>query len=487
MYRRYERIIALIGALLMLLVMVVPAAAESSAVPPPPPQVPFFGMNTYFSGYERSKNDGEDGISALVSRGRAAGAAWGREEMSWANLEPAKGRWNWSWLDKRILQMAQAGYGVTGMLLTTPMWARVSDCKQRAAAAHTEEYWCLPANPRDYADFVWTIIERYDGDGFQDAPGSPRVAAWQIWNEPSARLTWPATPEEYGRMLVEAYKAGKAADNQAIIALGGVYIFDGLGTDPTDGILFYDRMIAAVPESQLTFDALAIHPFMTSAAPDALGIFSTITMWGRVLTAQGWLKAHTRKGEVRPLWLSEIGWAACKSGGPNCPSALTHSEQEPATFMVRAYAVALALGVQQVSYFQLEDKFDGKWGDPAGDAAAILDIKANGYRPKAAYFAYKTMAEQLTNARFLGFGAAHSYRYNPRDQNRNGTYHMRFALPGGARVDLLWRTAGEQNVTIPLDLGRDGALISRDGERKVLHGRSAQITVGEAPLYVRQG
>ncbi len=136
--------------------------------------------------------------------------------------------------------------------------------------------------------------------------------------------------------------------------------------------------------------------------------------------------------------------------------------------------------------FQLEDKFDGKWGDPAGDAAAILDTRAAGHRPKAAYFAYKTMSEQLAGARFLGFGAAHSYRYNPRDQNRNGVYHLRFALPNGARVDVLWRTAGEQIVTVPLDLGRGGTLVTRDGERTPLKGRSAQVTVGEAPAYVRQ-
>lgn len=487
MHRHYERIIALTGILFMLLVITVPAAAAPSVAPKPPPQVPFFGMNTYFTGNERAENDGEDGIAELLSRGRAGGIGWAREEISWANLERAKGQWNWNWMDRRILQISKAGYGLTGMLLTTPTWARVPDCVQRAAAAKTEQYWCPPARPRDYSDFVWTVIERYDGDGFQDAPGSPRIAAWQIWNEPSAPLTWPGSPEEYGHILVEGYKAGKAADEQAIIALGGVYIFDGLGTDPTDGIPFYNRMIAAVPEAQLTFDALALHPFMTSAAPDALGIFSTITIWGRILNGQNWLKTHTRNGEIRPLWLSEIGWAACKSGVPSCPSSLTPSEQEPATYMVRSYAVALALGVQQVSYFQFEDKFDGTWGDPAGDAASILDTKEHDYRPKAAYFAYKTMVEQLTGARFLGFGAAHSYRYNPRDQNRNGLYHMRFALPDGARVDLLWRTAGVQEVTIPLELGHGGALITRDGERQALNGRSARITVGEAPVYMRQG
>jgi len=71
MHRQYERIITLTGIVLMLLVITTPAAAESSAAPKPPPQVPFFGMNTYFSGNERAENDGEDGIADLLSLGRA--------------------------------------------------------------------------------------------------------------------------------------------------------------------------------------------------------------------------------------------------------------------------------------------------------------------------------------------------------------------------------------------------------------------------------
>jgi hypothetical protein len=479
----------LLPLVLFVAALLAPAAPPARAEPlaaRQPKQIGFFGMNTYFSGHERYFNDKDDGIATLVARGREAGVGWAREELSWANLEPStKGAWDWKWTDQRIRQLAEAGYGIVGMLLTTPTWARVADCKQRARAAATEEYWCPPANPKDYSDYVWTMIERYDGDGVSDAPGSPRVAAWQIWNEPSAPLTWPGSPEEYGRMLVAAYQAGKAADATATIALGGVYIFDGLGTDPTDGIPFYSRMIAAVPESALTWDALAIHPFMTSAAPDALGIFSTITVWGRIQTAQRWLEAHPRGREARPLWISEMGWAVCTCGDSRCPDSINRSEYDPATYLVRAYAVALALGVQHVSYFQLEDKFDGTWGNACGDAAAVLGTRSQSYRYKPAFFAYQTMAQRLNGARFLGFGNAHTWRYNPRDQNRNGTYHLRFATASG-RVDVLWRTAGEQSVSVPLEGGR-GELITRDGTRTPLGVRTAQFSVGEAPAYLQHG
>jgi hypothetical protein len=472
---------------MLLLTTALPASPATAEPQQQPATIGFFGLNTYLTGLERIANDGEDGIAHLTAQGRAIGAGWAREELSWANIEPGrKGKWNFDYFDRRIGQLAASGYGIIGMLLTTPEWARVADCKARAGQARTELYWCPPANPRDFADFAWTIVERYDGDGVMDAPGSPRVAAWQIWNEPSAPLTWPGSPAEYGATLVSAYKAIKAADQSATVTLGGVYLFDGLGTDPTDGLPFYHSMIQAVPESLHTWDALPIHPFMTSAAPDAPKIHQTITLWGRILNAQRWLKEHPGIGGVRPLWISEMGWTTCRCGQADCPPSAVGDEGTAATYMVRAHAIALTLGVQHVSYFQLEDKFDGEWGHACEDAAAMVGTKAQGYRQKPAYAAYRTLTEQLAGASFTGFGTAHRFRFNPLDQNYAGLYHMRFAAPGGGFVDVLWRTTGSQTVELAREPRTQAEVIMRDGGRTAVTSPRITLTVGEEPVYVRQ-
>jgi hypothetical protein len=474
----------LLAALLLLPSVPLPPVVAQTQSPP----FTGFGMNTYLTGLERIANDGEEGIGRLAAAGREAGVTWAREELSWANLEPGwKGDWNFGYMDRRIGQLHRAGYGIVGMLLTTPEWARVKDCAGRARQARTETYWCPPASARDFADFAWTIVERYDGDGFLDAPGSPRIATWQIWNEPSAPLTWPGTPAEYGAILVEAYKAIKAADRTATVTLGGVYIFDGLGTDPTDGLPFYQNVIAAVPEALHTWDALPIHPFMTSAAPDAPGIHATVTVWGRILTAQRWLAQRPGNTGVRPLWISEMGWSHCRCGDDRCPPALVRDEGLAATYMVRAYTVGMALGVRHISHFQLEDKFDGEWGHPCEDAAAVLGTKDEGYRQKPAYAAYRTLAGVLSGASFLGFGAAHRYRFNPNDQNYAGLYHLRFRTADGAMVDVLWRTVGSQPVELAREPRTNAELIARDGARSPLAGQRLTVTVGESPVYVRQG
>jgi hypothetical protein len=154
--------------------------------------------------------------------------------------------------------------------------------------------------------------------------------------------------------------------------------------------------------------------------------------------------------------------------------------------MVRSHVIAMALGVQHVSYFQLEDKFDGRDGQKCDDAGAILDTEVNGYRQKPAYIAYRTMTSQLNGATFIGFGKAHSYQYNPRDQNYIGLYHTRFRLADGTRIDVLWRTLGSQTIDLPLEVKRGAELLTRDGVPTALKGSSVRITVGEQPIYLRQ-
>jgi hypothetical protein len=444
-------------------------------------QVTLFGMNTYITGLERNQEDRDSGVEQLLTLGREAGVDWAREELSWANLEPhQKGEMNYQYYDERVLQLAQSGYGIVGVLLTTPEWARVGDCASREG--RIADYWCPPANAQDFGDFVRTIVEHYDGDGIDDAPGSPRVAVWQIWNEPSTRGTWPGSAAEYGALLAAGYQAAKAADPSALVLTGGVYLYDGMGTDPHDGLPFLNDAIAAVPAAASSFDALAIHPYMPTAAPDAPVIFSTISMWGRIETARTWLQEH---GGARPLWISEVGWSTCQEGQAGCNGDVAKSEEQQANYLVRTYAIALAQGVQHVSYFQLEDKFDGDSGIFWGEAS-ILGTAGEGYRQKPAYQAYRVLTQQLGGMQFSGFGVHNSFAYDPTIENPPALYHLRFTGNGGELVDMLWSTAGAQAITFTPEAGGSAEWITRDGSATPITAATVTLNVSEQPIYVRQ-
>ncbi|GAB4429948.1 MAG: hypothetical protein OHK0015_14500 [Chloroflexi bacterium OHK40] len=514
-----------------------------------PAGVSFFGLNTYFTGLERHGRDGDAGVATLVDRGRQIGAAWAREELSWANLErDGRGRWSWEYYDRRLLAAAEGGYGIVGMLLTTPAWARVSDCAARtqryaSAGVRALDYWCPPARAQDFADYVRAVVERYDGDGQDDAPGSPRVGAWQIWNEPNHWETWPGSAAEYAAILQAGYAAAKAADPAAIVATGGLYVLDGAWSDGVghqDGLRFLGQALAARPAAWASFDALAVHPYMPDSAPDQPGLYGAATLWGRLTTARAWLDERTRLlgGEPRPLWVSELGWSTCSAAEADCyvggassglatlevaggaqvrvfpgPSAahgyvageelewagagqadeariaalIGKSEQQQANYLVRAHAIALALGVQHMSWFQLEDKFDGSarnfW-----EEAAIFRTAAQGYGPKPAAVAYAALTAQLAGMQFEGFGPLHSFRYSAGGASPTARFHLRFRSDDNRRVELIWRNAGSEEVRLALEPGVTPALFSRDGAPLALpvEAGSARLTIGEAPIYLQQ-
>ncbi len=533
-YRR--RTISYRLCVLLLPILLLSGLPLDAANPAQPPAPGFFGMNTYFTGLERLSRDEEEGTAALVQLGRQAGIRWAREELSWGNLERnGKGRWEWKLFDQRLRQMADAGYGITGMLLTTPKWARVADCRQRieryaAYGVTTQDYWCPPANPADFADYVRATVERYDGDGNHDAPGSPRVAAWQIGNEPNHWETWPGSPAEYAAILRAGYAAAKAADPTAIVATGGLYVIDGSWSDGighNDGLAFMDAVLAADPAAWSAFDALAIHPFMPDVAPDQPGILASVTLWGRIQTSQNWLVERTARygGPLRPLWISEIGWSNCgiteidcyiggaalSSMQPDYRASLGHqafppplaedetalqglvfmgkTEDQQANYMLRAHAIARALGVAHLSYFQFEDKFDGSarnfW-----EEASLLRPRSSGYQPRAAYHAYTAMQQQIGNAQYLGLGPLHNYAYNPAaSANPAAVYHLRFLSPDNVIIELLWSSGAPVAVRLGLEPGRTARLIDRDGGAiglEIAADGSAALTLSERPLYLRQ-
>lgn len=520
----------LILILVSLLVTALPIAAQPPAPAAQPAPISFFGMNTYFTGLERIRADGRAGGDHLIAEGRALGVAWAREELSWGNIErSAKNRWDWNPFDDRLRATAAAGYGIVGMLLTTPAWARVADCNERinrfaAAGITTQDYWCPPADPADFADYVRTVVERYDGDGVNDAPGSPRVAVWQIGNEPNAWETWPGSPAEFAAMALAGYAAAKAADSTAIIAMGGLYVFDGIwdsGVGHQDGLRFLDQALAARPELWHAFDALAIHPYMPDVAPDQPGVYGLVTYWGRLTTARRWLDERSARygGPPKPLWISEVGWSTCTPDQFDCyvggarvaeafapprvyyprasadlrpaatlASLIGKTEAQQANYLVRAHGLALAHGVQHLSWFQLEDKFDGSAAN-FWEEAAILRTAAEGYARKPAANAYATLTTLLGNAQFLGFGPLHTFTYMPNALAIPARFHLRFAGTQGVLIDLVWHNSSSEQITLPLEPGRAGTLYHRDGAvlARFPAGSTVTLPVSETPLYLVQG
>jgi hypothetical protein len=457
--------------------------------PPQPAAISFFGMNLYLTKVER--RGAGDNLPLLADLAKQAGVRWTREELVWSLIEPNQNDLRPIY-DSSLRLAAQKGFGIIGMLLTTPAWARDPTCRPTR-----EAYWCPPASAATYAKFAAWMAERYDGDGYMDAPGSPRIAAWELWNEPNDVGNWAdigangdARKRRYGELMIAAYQAIKAADPTATVLIGGSYIFDqGCAGGICDGINFLsgpNGVFRQLPQARRAFDVFATHPYASPTAPDALNIPRIVLIEGTTRAARGWLNSAPIGRPDAQLWLTELGW--CTTPG-NCPGSLPVSEDQQANYLVRSMVLAQQNGAQHISWFQFEDAFD----DPnrlGGNAAIVRNYNGQTYPPKPAYFAYRTLAAQLSSATPAGTGPVHSHVFDPNQPytNSGGTYDYRYRR-GAAVSDVRWRPNDRVGVRFPVTPGVPVTLIDRDGGQAALapSGGAVQLTLSERPIIVVQG
>lgn len=482
---RFIRRMLSLGSLLVLVVAATLPGTTNSATQPQPRAISYWGMNLYLTKRERIQT--HDNLALLGQAARDAGVQWTREELPWDLIEPDPGTFEPVY-DAGLKQAADQGFGIIGLLLTTPVWARDPAC--------TSSYWCPPRDPNDYARFAGYMAERYDGDGQNDAPGSPRITAWEIWNEPNDTALWPdigggadARKRRYGDMLVAAYAAIKAADPTVLVLTGGTYIFDGgCAGGICDGINFMGGVFQQTPAARQAFDVFAIHPFIPTERPDAPNIPRLITVEGRLRNTRSWLDApQTGRGDA-PIWITEIGW--CTATGA-CPGGVQVSEAQQADYLIRSMVIAQQSGVQHTSWFQFEDAFDDSnrlWSNAA--IVRNYSSQTSSYPPKPAYTAYRTLARLLAPASPAGTGPLHTHIYDPAkpyDPSGNSTYDYRYVC-GSETVDALWRPADTIQATLPVAAGKQVTLIRGDGSQQSLSpaGGGVALTITQSPILIRQ-
>lgn len=172
--------------------------------------------------------------------------------LPWRAMEPSRGGYNWAVSDRILDAAAQRGIAVVGAVTSTPVWASRNGFWLPNAA---------PNDPADYARFMTQLALRYGAAG-----GNPRIAAYEIWNEPNANIGWSPEPNVagYTALLKAAYTAIKTVEPTALI-IGGV-LGAGLsfGTWTINPVNYLSQMYAQ--GAQGYFDALSFHPYNFSSS-----------------------------------------------------------------------------------------------------------------------------------------------------------------------------------------------------------------------------
>jgi hypothetical protein len=299
---------------------------------------------------------------------KALGAHWVRMFLVWPDLQPARGIWAQNWVAsyEQAFRSLPPGSKVLLDVVDTPRWENGSSNQHSA-----------PANPRDYADFIGALAQKWAG----------RVAAYEIWNEEDHERWWAGGPDPaaYTRLLRAAYPAVKAGDPSATVVLGGM-----TGNDYP----FLQGVYRAGGKG--SFDAVGVHtdtacnilsPYVFLRGEDGRMIVDSFLAYREVHSTM------LENGDNKPIWMTETSWrttsATCSEGAWAGKKAEGVTEAQQATYLSQAYhCLAQDPYVQVALWFPLQDE----GGIPSG----LLRSDGSHKPSYAAMQSYATWGDQLT-------------------------------------------------------------------------------------------
>jgi hypothetical protein len=269
----------------------------------------------------------------------AMGAGYARMQVPWDDVEiHARGDFedrrnldtvgavsSWAKYDRIVAAANAAGVQLIWRLERPPAWARQAaeaDPAWREGLERDANSMAPPDDLADYANFVRLVVERYDGDGVDDAPGSPTVRHFQIWNEPNLRNEWgwrEPRPEEFVELLRAGAEAARAASPEAVILFPGLAPTDGLDRRaPMTELEYLDRVYKLGAAAY--FDVMAAQAYGLGQPPDenryvflrGRGNWS----WRRPVDTRNDVSRVVLLREVMvangdattPVWVTEFGW-----------------------------------------------------------------------------------------------------------------------------------------------------------------------------------
>ena len=309
-----------------------------------------------------------------------AGVSWERLLFRWNRVQP-KGPDDWQpdiASEAQIAAEKAAGRQMAGVVLLTPGWAARDPQKGGISVPANLD---LPvSDPKNYwAAFMGKLAGRYKGT----------IDSWIIWNEPDAynartTLNWAGSPADYYQLLKDAYLAIKAANPRAtVVAAGQTFFWDKENGRPQ----FLDSVLTVADKDPTArahndyLDAADVHMYS-----DPLNSYLGPLFYSQILG-----KHHLRAA----VWSSEMNVVPYDDPASPLPAGYWRATQDQqASYVIEATALALAGGVQRLAMYKMVD-------GPAEGVGELYGLARNNGSPRPAYVAY-----QLANRLYSGATAA---------------------------------------------------------------------------------
>lgn len=417
------------------------------------PQVPLFGAQ--FLGFD----------GTLLNYAADAGVRWIRLLAPWSIIEPVHTTprtYNWSYLDSIVAQVSQKNASLILTIGSQPSWAAT--------------YPMGPLNdPNDLLEFMSALVDRYDGDGFNDAPGSPVVQYFELYNEPDntsvdgaasgAWGPWGHNGAGYAHLLQMLYPAVKAASPKANLVMGGIALdwFEENG-----GVFdsqFLDDVLRACQGKQC-FDIANFHyypVFRRRWEPYGRDLIGKTNYVKQKLTAYGFTNVK--------LICTETSWG---SKPPTDPADWTSPELQD-RYVVKTFVRGMASGLESLIWYAIQE---------TGESYLPGLLQSNN-QPKSSYWVYQRMTAMFAGARYV-----RSLALAETGSSKIEGYVL--TSGSGRRLDVVWtedQTYFDPNDDPQLPLvvnARQLRVVDKSGRETWLFSATGQITVtvGGSPLYL---
>lgn len=386
-----------------------------------------------------------------------------RLPVPWSKREPKPGVFKWEKLDKMVLRLQHLGIEPFLTMDTDAKWGIVSS-KKRAKNRP-------PSDLRIWQRFVGALVERYDADGIDDAPGLLRpVRYYQAANEwvsdKNRSGGWSGTTDEFIQFINGTHDAAKASYPEALFVMGGIAALNLDAMVLSEGLASYTARSKNNEKSGVTLTperarSAQLRPHLESAyrvLRNCRFDMVDVHLYGPVTFNEHRISLIENKCPDYPVLSSECG-------GPSLDydDDITPDDHFMAVMEINLHL--LARGLEFGLWFRLGESPHSTWGN------AQVPLYNKSLQPKAGYWAYQLLAAVLEGVESV-------------QRLDDGMYLVH--RPGGSSMFVAWKTDEHTTSTLPPEVeathllritsaGRGGYSIEAVPENGVL-------TLGNLPV-----
>lgn len=306
-------------------------------------------------------------LRARFRKARALGIREVRLDWEWRQVEVQRNTYVWDKLDTLVRTAYEEGVALLPIVHYAPAWALVSGGKA------DDVYEMAPRNDSfdAYGQFLLACVGRYGPGGNASVPFTP-IVHWQVWNEPNLPQFWGPRPDPkaFSNLMRTVWEVMAPVRSQILIVHAGLSKND---------VEFMWHLWDANPQYQVTFDILAVHPYLFDwkdgiRAPEAMdgddekaapmgfiGSLKDPGYLGKVFNLQ--LFMQLRGARDKPIWITELGYFVSKhrlgvNEAQQAERLRLSMDFIRERLTTKPYGVdkrALMANVQRVYWFSLED------------------------------------------------------------------------------------------------------------------------------------